>query len=494
MQIKNYKALIENLPLGVFRTTPGADGQFIEVNPAFVHMLGYKDKEELLALKVSDIFQNPAQRKKLNDKIMQYGKVQNEILTLVKKDGSPVIVSETTIGVRDHKNNIICFDGILEDITSRKQVEEELHLYKSYRDELFNSAPEAIVLHDNEDRIADVNKEFTRLFGYTRDEAIGKPINDLLASDEFLDEATKISESVIAGQKIDLESKRKHQDGHLIDVSILGAPIIHDGKQVGDYAIYRDITDKKKAREARIRVEEEARMARDIQMNFLPKINPVLPGYDIIGKSIPASNVGGDYYDFIQLDEHRVAIGLGDVSGNGLPAALVMANLQATIRSQMLFDLSPQDCLKNANKLIYHSTNASTFISLFLGVLDIRNHTLIYANAGQDLPLLFYTDGKIKTLPEVGMALGMKEEVDYKGANLDLDPGSRLLIFSDGIKEAMNEKKEEYGEENIKKQILSDSSNSSQIIIEGLFNRLSVHFGNSLQNDDMTVILISRST
>ena len=107
-------------------------------------------------------------------------------------------------------------------------------IQKAYLERLFNSAPEAIVLHGNDDRILDVNDEFVNIFGYSKDEAIGQPINDLLASKEFEEEAIKISENVIRGKKIDLESKRKRKDGSLIDVSILGAPIIHEGKQIGD--------------------------------------------------------------------------------------------------------------------------------------------------------------------------------------------------------------------------------------------------------------------
>ncbi|MEJ2049634.1 MAG: PAS domain S-box protein, partial [Calditrichota bacterium] len=131
----------------------------------------------------------------------------------------------------------------------QEKSEDEIWIQKTYFEKLFNSAPEAIVLHDNNDLIVDVNEEFTRLFGYSREEAIGKPINQLVASKEYLEEAIDISERVIGGERIELETKRKRKDGSLIDVSILGAPIIHGGKQVGDFAIYRDISGRKKSEE-----------------------------------------------------------------------------------------------------------------------------------------------------------------------------------------------------------------------------------------------------
>ncbi|NQT27864.1 PAS domain S-box protein, partial [candidate division KSB1 bacterium] len=149
--------------------------------------------------------------------------------------------------INDHKQADASKNQMEE--AQRKNAEEELVLQKTYLERLFNSAPEAIVLHGNNDLIIDVNSEFTKMFGFSREEAIGKPINELVSSEGFKDEASLISEKVIRGDRIDLDTKRKHKDGTLIDVSILGAPIVHDGKQIGDYAIYRDITQRKKAEE-----------------------------------------------------------------------------------------------------------------------------------------------------------------------------------------------------------------------------------------------------
>ena len=246
---EKYRTLTENITLGIFRSTPGSKGKFIEVNSAFTKMLGYTNKKKLFEIDVAQIYQNPKDRLKFSKKISRKISVKNEELYLKKKDGTPIIVSATATAVRNKNGKILYFDGIVEDITQRKKAEEELLIQKTYLEKLFNNAPEAIVLHDNDDLIADVNAEFTRMFGYSRKEAIGKPINELVASEEFKDEAVLISEKVIRGERIDLDSKRKRKDGSLIDVWILGAPIIHDGKQIGDYAIYRDITKRRKAEE-----------------------------------------------------------------------------------------------------------------------------------------------------------------------------------------------------------------------------------------------------
>src|SRR5512136_408019 len=153
---------------------------------------------------------------------------------------------------------------------------------------------------------------------------------------------------------------------------------------------------------------------------------------------MPALNVGGDYFDFIRLDERGVVIGVGDVTGQGLAASLVMANLQATIRSLALFDADPKNCLERANRLLFRSTDARTFVSLFYGILDTRAHTLCYASAGQDMPILFSKGKKPNLLKTRGIALGIKEDVTYGKEEISILPGDRLLIYTDGVSEAMN--------------------------------------------------------
>jgi len=361
------KSYLEQL----FNSTPEAivwhdkDDIVLNINVEFTKLFGYTREEAIgktiNSLVAPDHLLDEADR--LSHTVVHGNRVEFESKRRTK-DGK--LIDVLILGAPIfHEGKQMGVYAIYRDITERKKAEEELIIQKTYLERLFNSAPEAIVLHGNNDLILDVNDEFVKIFGYSREEAIGQPINDLLASKEFEEEAKKISENVIGGEKIDIETKRKRKDGSLIDVSILGAPIIHEGKQIGDYAIYRDISDRKKAEETRIRFREETRMAHDIQKKLLPQSNPSVNGYDIAGKNIPALNVGGDYYDFIQLDEHRLAIALGDVSGKGLAASLVMANLQATIRGQAFYNVSVNECLQRANNLLYqrvHNLNYLNFL------------------------------------------------------------------------------------------------------------------------------------
>ena len=246
---EKYRTLTENIAVGIFRSTPGPKGRFLEVNPALVKMLGYRSRKQLMTLDVVRIYQHPKDRLRLSRNISAGDSAHREETTLRKKNGTPIIVALTALAVRDKRGRAMYFDGIVEDVTERKKAEEQLLIQKTFLEILFNSAPEAIVLHDNNDCVVNVNQEFTRMFGYSPEEAIGKPLNQLVASPELLHEAEMVSRKVLSGHRVEMDTKRKCKDGSLVDVSILGAPIIHNGKQMGDYAIYRDITQRKKSEE-----------------------------------------------------------------------------------------------------------------------------------------------------------------------------------------------------------------------------------------------------
>ncbi len=466
----------------------------VNVNDEFTRMFGYS-REEAVGRKINDLVapEDLKNEAAMFSHMVNHGDRVSADSRRRRKDGTLFDVSILGAPIFREGKQIGVY-AIYRDITERKKAEDEILLQKTYLERLFNSAPEAIVLHDNDDRIVNVNDEFTRMFGFERQEAIGKQINDLVTSNELRKEAAEISARIGNGEWVETESKRNRKDGKLFDVSILCAPIIYNNKQVGDYAIYRDITERKKAEEARMRVEAEARTAREIQMNFLPESDPIISGYSVAGRSIPALNVGGDYYDFIRLDEHRLAIGLGDVSGHGLPSALVMANLQATIRSQAAFDPDPARCLERANRLLYHSTDAHTFVSLFYGILDIRNHSLTYANAGQNWPIIFPSAGSPAMLTGHGLVLGVRETTEYTNEEIELRYGDLIVFYSDGVTEAMNEAREQFGDERLIGAVRGLSRGTPQSLIDCIVRSVSSHVGKMPQADDMTLIVAERKS
>jgi len=240
-----------------------------------------------------------------------------------------------------------------------------------------------------------------------------------------------------------------------------------------------------------IQIKKEIQVASGIQKNLLPPEMPNIKGYDIYAINIPAQEVGGDYYDFIKISKNKTALALGDVSGKGLPAAMLMANLQATLRGQLLFCNSLKDCIKRANNLLFKSTDTSKFVTLFIGILDTESNTFTYNNAGHNVPLFLQNDKLIK-LDKGGLLLGCLENVEYDEEKITFEKDSTLVIYSDGITEAMNESEEEFGDERLEKIFMECRNESSQNIIINILDELNRHVGNFPQSDDITIMVIKR--
>lgn len=245
--------------------------------------------------------------------------------------------------------------------------------------------------------------------------------------------------------------------------------------------------------EQRLRhIQEELRLAYEIQTNLLPTAPPQVPGYDVAGRSIPAKVVGGDYYDFIPVQSGDFAFCLGDVSGKGMPAALLMSNLQAAIRSLTMRQVSIPECLALANNHIFHNSTPEKFVTFFYASLNTRRHRLAYANAGHNHPLLIHPEGSHRTLETGGLTLGCMEGVNYEEETFVFSPGERLVIYSDGISEAMNAAGDEFGEERLLQVVKGYPGRSSADMLNTVFQHVEMFTGNVPQMDDMTLVVIQR--
>jgi len=241
-----------------------------------------------------------------------------------------------------------------------------------------------------------------------------------------------------------------------------------------------------------IKMQEEVRLAAKIQSDLLPQSAPSLSGYEIAGKNIPAQVVGGDYFDFIPLDENRIAICLADVSGKGLPASLLMSNTQATIRSQSFVNATPSECLTRANTLLYRTTSPEKFVTLFYGILDASSHCFTYSNAGHDSPF-FLTSSKFSRLEKGGTVLGILEPFTYEQDTVMLASADAIVIYSDGITESFNEGDELFGEERIASVLQQHRSASASVIVDEIINAAKKFSGRRQQDDDMTVVVVKRT-
>lgn len=243
------------------------------------------------------------------------------------------------------------------------------------------------------------------------------------------------------------------------------------------------------------RIEAElakVRLAAVIQRNLLPKEAPAIPGYDLAGETVPAQTVGGDYYDFIPMERNQIAFCLGDVSGKGLPASLLMANLQAAVRSQVLAEASVTECLTRTNTLLYRSMEDGKFVTAFFCVLDHATHQLRFSNAGHNPPVLIRASGETQFLEVGGLILGFMENTGFEERACDIRRGDLLVIYSDGISESADAQGDEFGVEGIVDVIRRHRRSSAQEILGAIMRAATAFAGDQPQLDDMTMIVLKR--
>lgn len=242
---------------------------------------------------------------------------------------------------------------------------------------------------------------------------------------------------------------------------------------------------------SKIMLEKELSAAHTVQVGLLPESLPVAEGYEFAARSIPAKSVAGDLYDMQQLENGTLTISLGDVSGKGMPAALLMANVQATVRAYSRLDSSADSCAKHSNDLLYRSTSPEKFVTLFYGVLDTMKHVLRYTNAGHEEPFFFHKAEQIK-LKAGGIPLGVVDHFPYTEELIQFDAGDVLILYSDGISDAINSNGERFGIERFE-YIAKDCFDSpAEEIADSIFTAVNEHVLDTPQFDDMTLLVIKR--
>lgn len=237
---------------------------------------------------------------------------------------------------------------------------------------------------------------------------------------------------------------------------------------------------------------QEYEEAREIQERLLPKQIPQVPGLEISGSSRPARIVGGDYFDVFRLSERRLGLCVGDVAGKGMPAALLMANLQAVVKALATDDISPETLVAKANRVMWVNTTEDKFITLFYALVDAERRTLQFTNAGHNAPVLTRQDGTQVRLEEGGLIVGAFQESVYTQGQIDLRPGDRLVMFTDGITEAVNGEEEEFGDPRLVDACLRGRQLSAEALHRSLFDIVTEFCGGEFE-DDATVVVVAVS-
>lgn len=239
------------------------------------------------------------------------------------------------------------------------------------------------------------------------------------------------------------------------------------------------------------RLEKELKIARSIQEGLLPSVIPTIENIEIAAKNIPSQEVGGDYYDLIPLSDSRVNIAIGDVTGKGIPASLIMANLQAVLHALAPLDLSIEEKTARINDIIYKNTPADKFVTFFWGTVDPVERTFMFVNAGHNPPLLFRKaeDNPIE-LTSGGLILGaMPTLAPYQRDVVHLQPDDVIVMYTDGVSEARNKKDQEYEDVGIINCVKKIIGQPAETIIDGIIEDI-ILFSNNKIMDDLTLLVI----
>ncbi len=239
------------------------------------------------------------------------------------------------------------------------------------------------------------------------------------------------------------------------------------------------------------RLESELNLATEIQKGLLPRSLPEVHGFSCAATSIPSKQVGGDYYDFIRLSDGRLIIAIADVSGKGMPASLLMANVQAALRVLAPLNMKLEELVARINAIVYHNTSPDKFVTFFGAIFDPTDKSFAYINAGHNPPYVIRANGTIEELSEGGIILGIVEDAPpYNSGKCYLEIGDTVLMYTDGVSEAMNNGNEEFGEQQLQDIAMYSRHLDAAAIMESIVLAVHHHADGAPQSDDITLAVV----
>ena len=239
-------------------------------------------------------------------------------------------------------------------------------------------------------------------------------------------------------------------------------------------------------------LKSDLEVARQIQFGLLPFEPWERAGFTAVSAMRPANTVGGDYFDIVELGEGRVAIAVGDVAGKGMPAALLMALLQGSLRTLLTAGLRAPGVVAKLNAHLFANIPSNRLVTFFYAELDPATGRLLYVNAGHNPPLLIRCDGGIERLAATGLALGILPDPPLDAFTAEIEPGDRLLLYTDGITEAENALEEEFGEARLFAFLDSHRGDSDRGLLDGVLANVLLFGGGVRPRDDMTLMVVGR--
>ena len=248
------------------------------------------------------------------------------------------------------------------------------------------------------------------------------------------------------------------------------------------------------SRDRLVALQNELDMARRMQQSILPTAFPDGPGYDVSARMEPARDVGGDFFDIVRLDQGRVGLAVADVSDKGVPAALFMMSSRTLLKGAAIGRIAPDKVLGEVNQLLCEANDAAMFVTVCYAIFDPASGELVYGCGGHDSPLVVHADGGSTVLPQTGgVALGVVPELDYRMNTVTLQPGDVALFYTDGVTEAENEAREQFGIERLRQAIAETRPGSAEAAVDAVFGAVKAFAGDAAQHDDITCMTLHRA-
>jgi sigma-B regulation protein RsbU (phosphoserine phosphatase) len=486
---EKYRGIYEHIVEGIFQTTP--DGHYLSANTALARIYGYDSPDELMNA-VQDIgrklYVDPGRRAEFIKIMQEHDTVTDFESQIYRKDGSVIWIAENVRAIRDSKGRLLHYEGTVEDITQRRRAEVKLRDSEALYHSLVENLPQNIYRKDLQGRFTFVNQHFCQLISRNAAEILGKTDFDLYPPKQAAKFQRTDSRIMQTKKTYETVEANEAPGGEKTYLQIVKTPLYDaQGKVIGLQGIFWDITEEKRAeeqirnataelgrsREALRRkneqMEEDLKMAREIQQTMLPQKYPTFPKsaeprdsrFRFCHRYLPTGAVGGDYFNILSLSDSEAGVFICDVMGHGVRSALIAAMVWALVEELKPLGGDPGKLLTHLNRdlcAILKHTGSPTLTTAFYLVADAVTGKLRYANAGHPKPLLVHRQaGTVESLGNGDgknrPALGLFEDSVYDTTQSPLAGGDLVVLFTDGLYEVEGANQQLYSQEKLMEAI-----------------------------------------
>lgn len=486
---EKYRSIFENTVEGIFQTT--ATGNYLSANSALARIYGYGSSDELIA-NLKDVgvrlYVNPGRRADFIALMEQYDVVTEFESEVYRKDGGIIWISENVRAVRDSEEKLLFYEGTVQDITARKRAEQKILDSEVLYHSLVENLPQNILRKDLQERFTFANQRFCATLGKPLEEILGKTDFDFFPAElaaKYQQDDRRILET---GEPLETVEEHQPPRGGKIYVNVVKTPIYDaDGKIIGLQGIFWDITEKKRVEEREQKVkeelarsreelrlkneqmEEDLRMAREIQQAIIPQSYPCFPksgnrnesALQFSHRYIPTGAVGGDFFNVLALSPTKAGVFICDVMGHGVRSALVTAIVRALVEELTPMAADPGQLLAQLNRdlrVILRESGTPLFTTAFYLVADLDERCVCYANAGHPRPLVIHrSTNEVELLAIPGgkssPALGLFDGAVYPTAKIPLLPRDLYLLFTDGLYDVAGPNEDAYDPDWLQREV-----------------------------------------